>query len=524
MAKTVEVLDTSLRDGDQTPGYNFRSRVKPRIGKYLLDMLNVDSIEIATAGADQYELEAAKELVEWAKEKDYLGRLEVLLRLNSDDFSWVMDSGVRVVNLLGKGSLEQLAKIEKSGNDRNNESNHKRKISNMMRLAKGSGEDFTVNLYLEDWSTGIQHSNDYVLRMVEFARQKGINRVMLPDTRGILSPEQAFKYVGEMVKEFPDVTFDFHAHHDYGQAVWASVAAVKAGAKRVHATVNGMGERAGNADISNLVAVLHDFTDYKVGVVEKYLGDASKLVESMSGLRVPPNRPVIGKNAYENGCGVHDHGGKAYTNGITMDPKRFGVATQITPAIGKNAGRSSVKAALGYLGLSLPNKQVTELWHRVRDGQKPKVTYDEIRLLVADIQDTPETSKVELVSCVPVSAIDYARGESNQAPGMYVKMNINGIVYEHTGFGDGFYSAFMDAVEKIYERRGVKLPVLHDSWERIPQDGTTSSIIEKNHTWQRPDGTMVTTVGVSGDELRARIEASMKMLRLNGYEPKVPKE
>ena len=153
-----------------------------------------------------------------------------------------------------------------------------------------------MNLYLEDWSNGIQASPDYVFHLVDSLLNEKIDRFMLPDTLGILEPEQTFLYVKTMVDRYPGTHFDFHAHNDYDFAVANTFMAVKAGALGVHTTVNGLGERTGNAPLSSVIGVLNDhLKDVELSADESRLAKISKIVEVFSGIRIPGNKPIIGE-------------------------------------------------------------------------------------------------------------------------------------------------------------------------------------------------------------------------------------
>jgi D-citramalate synthase len=156
--------------------------------------------------------------------------------------------------------------------------------------------DMQINIYLEDWSNGMINSEDYVFYMTDNLKDEKIARFMLPDTLGILNPDQTYTFCKKMIDRYPSLHFDFHPHNDYDLAVANVFSAVRAGVKGVHTTINGLGERAGNAPLSSVVGVLHDQLKAETGIDEYEITKASKIVETFSGIRIPVNKPVIGEN------------------------------------------------------------------------------------------------------------------------------------------------------------------------------------------------------------------------------------
>ena len=179
------------------------------------------------------------------------------------------------MNLLTKGSLkhcrEQLRRTpeEHLGDIR-------------ATIDKAVARGMRVNIYLEDWSNGMQHSPEYVYAMLDALADAPVQRFMCPDTLGVLDPYATERFCGDLVRRYPRLRFDFHAHNDYDLAVANTAAAVKAGFHGVHVTVNGLGERAGNAPLSSTVAVLHDRLHRATGIDETKINHVSRMVETLS--------------------------------------------------------------------------------------------------------------------------------------------------------------------------------------------------------------------------------------------------
>src|SRR5690606_17595635 len=301
--KKIEIMDTTLRDGEQTSGVSFSASEKLTIAKLLLEELKVDRIEIASARVSEGEFQAVKGITNWAHSNGCLGKVEVLTFVdNGVPINWMVEAGAKVQNLLTKGSLNHLTyQLKKTPNQ------HFKEISETILLATENG--IKTNVYLEDWSNGMRNSKEYVFEYLEFISTQPIERIMLPDTLGILSPWESYEFISVIKSKYPHLHFDFHAHNDYDFGVANVVEALKAGADGLHLTVNGMGERAGNAPMASTIAVINDFMPtLKVGVNEKVLYTVSKLVENFSGIMIPANKPVIGANVFTQTAGIHADG------------------------------------------------------------------------------------------------------------------------------------------------------------------------------------------------------------------------
>ncbi|MEY4335179.1 MAG: hypothetical protein RLZZ45_98, partial [Bacteroidota bacterium] len=301
----IEIMDTTLRDGEQTSGVSFSASEKLTIAQLLLTEIKVDRIEIASARVSEGEFEAVKKITRWAKAKGLLNRVEVLTFVDGTiSIDWMSKAGAKVMNLLTKGSLNHLThQLKKTPQQ------HFKEIAQVFALAKKKGIE--CNVYLEDWSNGMRNSPDYVFQYLDFLATQPVKRVMLPDTLGILEPHEVADFIGQIIPRYPNMHFDFHGHNDYDLGTANVLEAVRAGVQGIHLTVNGMGERAGNAPLASAVAVLHDFMPkVKTGVVEKSLYQVSKLVETFSGFRVPVNKPVVGENVFTQTAGIHADGDK----------------------------------------------------------------------------------------------------------------------------------------------------------------------------------------------------------------------
>ena len=505
----VEIMDSTLRDGEQTSGVSFLPHEKLIIARMLLGDLNVDRIEVASAKVSEGEKEAVSMICRYAAKVDMLNRVEVLGFIDGgQSIDWIDSCGCKTVNLLAKGSLrhcqEQLKKTPEE---------HIDDIIGAVRYARK--KRMTVNLYLADWSNGMKESPFYVYQVMDALCDIGIRRFMLPDTLGIMNPLQCIEYFRKMIKRYPDTHFDFHAHNDYDLAVSNSLAAALSGAKGLHVTVNGLGERCGNAPLSSVQVILKDQFNAKTNIREDKLNDISRLVESYSGIAVAPNQPISGDNVFTQVAGVHADGDKKsglYQNALV--PERFGRRREYD--LGKNSGKANIAKNLEELGLELTPEQTKKVTQRITElgDKKERVTKDDLPFIVSDVlkHDAPE-DKVKLVSYVVSTAYGLK-------PGANIKVEINGQAYEASATGDGQYDAFVKSLRYIYKKYlNRTFPILENYAVTIPPGGRTDALVQTVITWN-DNGKILRTRGLDADQTEAAIKATFKMLNIFENEQK----
>ena len=499
----VEIMDSTLRDGEQTSGVSFLPHEKLIIARMLLNDLNVDRIEVASARVSEGEKEAVSMICRYAARIDKLERVEVLGFIDGGkSVDWAAECGCKTLNLLAKGSLKHCThQLQKSPEE------HIEDIIREVKYAHTKG--ITVNLYLEDWSNGMNESPHYVYQLMDALCDIGIRRFMLPDTLGIMNPLQCVEYFRKMVKRYADTHFDFHAHNDYDLAVSNSLAAVLSGAKGLHVTVNGLGERCGNAPLSSVQVILKDQFNARTNIREDKLNDISRLVESYSGIVVAPNQPIIGDNVFTQVAGVHADGDKKdnlYCNALV--PERFGRRREY--ALGKNSGKANIAKNLEELGLELTPEQTRRVTQRITElgDKKEIVTQEDLPFIVSDVlkHDAPE-DKVKLVSYVVSTAYGLK-------PGANVKVEINGQAYEASATGDGQYDAFVKSLRYIYKKYlDRSFPTLQNYAVTIPPGGRTDALVQTVITWN-DNGKILRTRGLDADQTEAAIKATFKMLNI----------
>lgn len=497
----VEIMDTTLRDGEQTSGVSFAPQEKLSLARLLLTDIKVDRIEVASARVSEGERQAVARIMEWGAKKGYLDRIEVLGFVDGGvSLEWIAECGGKVINLLTKGS-EKHCKYQL----RKTLEEHAADIRRDVLLAETMG--IRVNVYLEDWSNGMRHSREYVYNMVDALRDLPIRRFMLPDTLGIYEPWECYEACQAMTERYPGLRFDFHAHNDYDLAVGNTLAAVKAGVQGVHTTVNGLGERAGNAPLSSVIAALHDHLKADIAVDEARTNHVSTVVESYSGIRIPANKPVIGDNVFTQCAGIHadgDNKNNLYFNDLL--PERFGRTRQY--ALGKSSGKANIRKNLEMLGIELDEESMTRVTQYIVElgDRKEIVTAEDLPYIVSDLLGTSGDREAVRILNYSLSVAQGLR------PVATVKIEIHGQAYQQTSAGDGQYDAFVSAVEAIYEHQlGREFPALVDYSVSIPPGGRTDAFVQTLITWEW-NGARFKTRGLDADQTVAAIKATVKML------------
>lgn len=501
--RKIEIMDTTLRDGEQTNGVSFSASEKLTIAKLLLEELKVDRIEIASTRVSEGEFNAVKSITDWANEVGFIDKIEVLSFVDGGlSLKWMNETGAKVQNLLTKGSLNHLThQLKKTPQE------HFEAIQKSIR--SGLEQGIETNVYLEDWSNGMRNSPDYVFEFLDFLAKEPIKRVLLPDTLGVLTPSESFDFIKQVKDRYPKMHIDFHAHNDYDLGVANVLEAVKAGADGLHLTVNGMGERAGNAPLASVVAVVNDFLpEVEIAVKEQSLYKVSKLVETFSGFRIPENKPVLGDNVFTQTAGIHadgDNKNNLYFNDLL--PERFGRKRQY--ALGKTSGKANIQKNLQELGLFLSDEDISKVTKRIIElgDKKEVVTKEDLPYIISDVLDS---NALEERVVVDSYVLTHSKG---LRPSTTVSVRIDGESIQENAQGDGQFDAFMNTLGKIYKGKAMDLPTLTDYAVRIPPGSNSDALCETVITWKQGEK-IFKTRGLDSDQTVSAIVATQKMLNI----------
>jgi len=499
-------MDTTLRDGEQTPDVAYSPAEKRQLARLLLCDVEVDRIEIASTRVSEGEKAAATAVAEWGRKQRLLQRIEILGYTDGKaSVDWIAGIGGKVLNLLTKGSERHCRTQLGMSPER-----HRSAVETTVRYA--ARKRIAVNVYLEDWSSGVRESFDYVFAMVQHLRTLRVARIYLADTLGILAPEDVTRYVGLMTSTWPEVEFEFHAHNDYALATANCLAALKSGARGVHTSVNGMGERAGNTRLAEVVAAIHDHTNLRTAVNESKLVAISQMVATFSGKEMSGNTPVVGRDVFTQTAGIHADGdAKGELYGSRLAPQRFGRARRY--ALGKLSGKASVDHNLKALGIDLtPENRDLVLQKIIELGdRKHTVSQEDLPYIIADVLKSPAEQLVH----VDHYHVDIATGRPPKAE---IQLSYLGRTESAEASGDGGYDALMQALRKAAKPLELELPRLTDYRVRIPPGGKTGALVETRISWAPAhskaagESETFTTVGVDSDQMAAAVIATEKML------------
>ncbi len=483
--KSVEILDTTLRDGEQMEGVHYTPNQKHKIADFLLDELNVDKIEFCSALVSDEEKKSIKNYIKQRKDKDSssIERITILAFANKQSVEWAKDVGVRIVNLLAKGSLPHITTQLKQTPEEH--------INHILNIIDHYHEEgIKTNIYLEDGSRGWKQTPELIKL---FIKALAPNRILFPDTLGIFTPSDVFS-LKKLASHYP---LEFHAHNDYGLATANSVAAAQVGFKCIHATINGMGERAGNAPLEEVVIAINDLSSRKTNINESKLIDASLLIQCMSRKRVAFNKPIVGKNVFTQTAGVHADGdkkGNLYANNLT--PERFGTVRRY--AVGKLGGKSSIMMALKRFNLTPTKNQLKKLSDYIKTHKH--ITEADLVLVL-----NPEQHVFKIIDFQGLSTYN------GSAAAMF-KVRINNAIVEGASRGVGIFDAFMRGIKPILTEHNILCPEFKDYYVSVPPNVGSDAEVEVMAEWHYK--TTFRTLGVDQDQTIASLKSIEKAINV----------
>ncbi len=427
--RTVEIFDTTLRDGEQTPGLGFSREEKLEIARQL-DKLGVDVIEAGFPASSPEEKESVTEIAE-AVETPVCG----LARIKERDLIPAFDSAVKIVHLFASTSEIQLEKSMKMTREE--------VLENSVDTVERVKREGKTCVYSPMDATRTEP--DFLLEISRAVVEAGADIINLPDTVGVARPDEVREMVSAVFQEV-DIPLSVHCHDDYGLALSNSLAGVEAGAGQVQVTVNGIGERAGNAALDETVMNLERMDGLTTGIKKDLLFETSKLVERLSGTQLPPNKPIVGRNAFSHESGIHAAGmveDDSTFEPELLDPETVGHRRRFI--VGKHAGRSGLKKVLAEAGLEPSEEDLNGILKKVKS-----MSSNGNKLSEADIYAIAETEldKPDREELVDLDQVFVMTGD-NATPTATITASVNGEERTESGNGVGPVDAAFGAMRKI---------------------------------------------------------------------------
>ena len=369
--RTIEIFDTTLRDGEQTPGISFTTEQKRTIARQL-DKLGVDIIEAGTPITSKEE----KEVVQLICDEGLSAKICGLARILTQDIDACVDCGVDMIHIFVPSS-----EIQREHTTKMSEAQVKEQAYKMTRYVKERG--FMCMFSAMD---ATRTRLEFLIDLYKTAEEGGADILNVPDTVGISEPFAMYELVGEIYRAVK-VPISIHCHNDFGLAVANSLAAVKAGASEVQVSVNGIGERAGNADLVETVMCLNSIYGLKTNIKTERLFEMAKLIERITGIPIPVTKPVVGENAFSHESGIHTHGvivrSDTFEPGI-MTPEMVGHRRRIV--LGKHTGKHSIEKKLSEIGMSPSKEELEEILERIKElGASGKRVTDDDLFSIAEV-------------------------------------------------------------------------------------------------------------------------------------------
>jgi D-citramalate synthase len=479
----VHLLDTTLRDGEQTPGVSLSLDEKLNIARQL-DALGIDVIEAGSAVTSEGERRAMKAVASEGL------RAEVCsyVRARTGDVDLALDCDVDSIHLVVPVSDLHIKSKLRSDRD-----SVMKSAVEVCEYAKAHG--LIVELSGEDASRA---DEDYLKSIYRAGIDAGADRLCYCDTVGVLVPEKAFE-IFTRLSDLP-APVSVHCHDDFGQATSSTVAALRGGASQAHVTVNGIGERGGNTSLEEVVMTLESLYGIKTGIRCQELYSLSRTVSRLTGIPVAPNKAIVGENAFTHEAGIHVHGLLADTSTYEpIQPETVGRKRRIV--LGKHAGRSSVELALRELGIECTKGELAEILTRVKDlGDKGKrVTDADLQTIAEIVLSIEKEPKVKLDEFTVVSG-------NRATPTASVRITVNGSEMLEAGTGVGPVDAAINAIRRaISGVTDIRLEEYHVD----AITGGTSALVEVWVTMAMGDRS-ITARGAGADIIMASVEAVLE--------------
>ncbi len=484
----MKFLDTTLRDGEQTPGVSLVPESKLRIAQRL-DELGVDVIEVGFAAVSEGEMDSVRLIAK----QGLRAAISSAARGTKNDIDAVIKSGASTVSMIIPTSdLHIECKLHKTRDQ------ILKSTDDCVTYAKDHG--LNVELLAED---ATRSDFEYLTKVFLTAVDAGVDRLIPCDTVGILTPERSAEFFSKL-KEKINAPIGVHCHNDFGMAVANTIAALGSGAEEVHATINGLGERAGNASLEEVVVTLKSLYKMDLNIKTELLYGTSQLVSRLTGVYVQPNKAIVGENAFTHESGIHTQGMLA--NPLTYEPiapELVGCKRRISP--GKHSGSHAIKADLEVMGLKPTVEQFKDIFQRIKElGDKGKTVMDADVLAIAE--NVMGLSKAKPIR---LEEMTFVGGDKVTATAS-VRLALNGKDVWGAAVGVGPVDAAINAVKNAIAETE---PIILEQYNVKAITGGTDAMVEVVVRMRKGDRA-VTAMGVREDIVKASMEAVLSAMNV----------
>ena len=478
----IRVFDTTLRDGEQTPGVSLTPENKLRIAQRL-DDLGVDVIEAGFAAVSDGEMEAVKLIADAGLKAEICsasrgtrGDIDAVMKAGADSIHLIIPVSDLHIEAKLKKTREQVLQITRD----------------MVKFAKSYG--LIVELSAED---ATRADVSYLKKVFATGIDAGADRVVACDTVGVLTPERSYKLFADLRDSLRVPVVSVHCHNDFGMAVANTIEALRAGANQFHATINGLGERAGNASLEEVVVSLVALYKQKLNIRTEKLYAISQFVSRLTGVYLQPNKAIVGENAFTHESGIHTQGMLAHPGTYEpIEPELVGGRRRLAP--GKHSGSAGIKAALAGMGLQPGDVQLKEISRRVKvAGDKGKAVTDADLLAIAEsVLGLSKEKPIQLREVTVVSGNTVTSTAS-------VRLKLNGKEVNGAAMGVGPVDAAINAVKRAIAEVE---PIHLERYNVKAITGGTDAMVEVTVRMRKGDRT-ATAMGVREDIVMASMDA-----------------
>jgi len=494
----VIIFDTTLRDGEQSPGASMNLEEKMRVAE-ALEGMGVDVIEAGFPIASNGDFEAVNEIAKVVKDSTVCG----LARAGLKDIDRAAEAlkpapRKRIHTFIATSPLHMKFKLQMTPDEVH------QAVQDSVSRARNHVDD--VEWSCED---GTRSERDFLCRVIETAIAAGASTINIPDTVGYTIPSEYTSLIEEIRNRVPNIDkarISVHCHNDLGLAVANSLAGVAAGARQIECTINGLGERAGNAALEEIVMALRTRSDvmpYDTGVDTETITKTSRLVSTITGFAVQPNKAIVGANAFAHESGIHQDGmlKNAQTYEI-MTPESVGL-TQSNLVLGKHSGRHAFRKKLVELGFDLGDNAIQVAFKRFKDlADKKKDVFDED--IVALVDD--EVRSNDRIKFVSLQIVAGSKGPQTAD----LELEIDGEVKATHASGDGPVDATFNAIKQLFDHgASLQLYQVHAVTEGTDAQAEVTVRLEENGKTVNGQGADTDTLVASA---RAYVNALNKLL------------